>query len=87
MNEVCKMCFGSGFLIHGFVPPKPCIRCNGKGIIKTKKYNFHFYWIKLLRRKSLMGSSRLIFGWFFIIGIIAFFIMMMGLFYVWAFVK
>jgi hypothetical protein len=56
-------------------------------LLKLKKYNTSFYWIKLLRRKSLMDSSRLIFGWFFIIGIIAFFIMMMGLLYVWAFVK
>tara|TARA_R100001244_G_scaffold118168_2_gene87964 strand:- start:123 stop:296 length:174 start_codon:yes stop_codon:yes gene_type:complete len=56
-------------------------------LLKLKKYNTSFYWIKLLRRKSLMGNSRLIFGWFFVIGIIAFFIMMTGLLYVWAFVK
>ena len=81
------MCFGSGFLIYGFVPPKVCPRCKGKGVIKIKKNNSPFYWIKLLKRKNLMGNSRLLFGWFSIIGIIIFFIMMIGLFYIWAFVK
>ena len=36
-NEICKMCFGIGFLIYCVVPPKPCPRCKTKGVIKIKK--------------------------------------------------
>jgi len=37
VNEICKMCFGSGFLIYCIIPPKPCPRCKTKGVIKIKK--------------------------------------------------
>ena len=88
MNEICKMCFGSGYLIYCIVPPKLCPRCKGKGTItiKTEKNNSPFYWIKLLRRKGLMSNARFVLGWFSIIGIILFFIMLMAISYVWVFV-
>ena len=89
MSETCKICFGSGYLIYCIVPPKLCPRCKGKGIIKTKteKNNSPFYWIKLIRRKSLMSSSRFMLGWFSIIGIILFSVMLIAISYVWVFVK
>ena len=50
MNETCKMCFGTGFLVYGFVPPKPCPRCRTKGVVKIRKYSnlISMYWIKLI---------------------------------------
>ena len=89
MSETCKMCFGSGFLIYCIVPPKPCPRCKGKGIIKTKteKSNSPFYWIKLIKRRGLMSSARFVLGWFSVIGIIILFAMLLGISYVWIFVK
>ena len=50
INEVCKMCFGSGFLIYCVVPPKPCPRCRTKGVVKIRKYSnlISMYWIKLI---------------------------------------
>ena len=81
------MCFGSGFLIYGFVPPKVCPGCKGKGVMKIKKNSSPFYWIKLLKRKNLMGNSRLLLGWFSIIGIIILFAMLLGISYVWMFVN
>ena len=89
MSETCKICFGSGYLIYCTVPPKLCPRCKGKGIIKTKtkKNNSPYYWIKLLRRKGLMSSARFVLGWFSIIGITILFVMLLGISYVWVFVK
>jgi len=43
-NEICKMCFGIGFLIYCVVPPKPCPRCKTKGVVKIKN------WIKKTER-------------------------------------
>ena len=50
MNETCKMCFGTGFLIYGYAPPKPCPRCKTKGVVKIRKYSnlMSMYWIKLI---------------------------------------
>ena len=89
MNEICKMCFGSGHLLYSVTPPQVCPRCKGKGIIKTKteKNNSPYYWIKLLRRKGLMSSARFVLGWFSIIGITILFAMLLGISYVWVFVK
>ena len=87
MNEICKTCFGTGFLVYCIVPPKTCPRCKGKGIIKIKKHNSPYYWIKLLRRKGPMSSARFVLGWFSIIGITILFAMLLGISYVWVFVK
>lgn len=35
-KQICKMCFGVGFLIYTVVPPQPCPRCKTKGIVKIK---------------------------------------------------
>tara|TARA_Y100000310_G_scaffold221993_1_gene223645 strand:- start:573 stop:803 length:231 start_codon:yes stop_codon:yes gene_type:complete len=50
MNEVCKMCFGSGFLFYCVIPPKPCPRCKTKGVVKIRKDSnlMSMYWIKLI---------------------------------------
>ncbi len=89
MNEICKMCFGSGYLIYCVVPPKLCPRCKGEGVIKikTKNNSSPYYWIKLLRRKGLMSSARFLLGWFSIVGITVLFAMLLGISYVWVFVK
>ena len=83
------MCFGSGHLLYSVTPPQVCPRCKGKGTlkIKTKKNNSPYYWIKLLRRKGPMSSARFVLGWFSIIGITVLFAMLLGISYVWVFVK
>tara|TARA_Y100000296_G_C5099918_1_gene219387 strand:- start:193 stop:408 length:216 start_codon:yes stop_codon:yes gene_type:complete len=71
------------------VPPKLCPRCKGEGVIKikTKNNSSPYYWIKLLRRKGLMSSARFLLGWFSIVGITVLFAMLLGISYVWVFVK
>ena len=83
------MCFGSGHLLYSVTPPQVCPRCKGKGTlkIKTKKNNSPFYWIKLIKKKGLMNNARFVFGWFSIIGITILFAMLLGISYVWVFVK
>ena len=50
MNEVCKMCFGSGHLLYSVTPPQVCPRCKGKGVVKIRKDSnlMSMYWIKLI---------------------------------------
>ena len=87
MNEVCKMCFGSGYLVYCIVPPKLCPKCKGKGTIKTKRNNSPIYWIKLIKRRGIMKDARLVLSWFSIIGVIIFFLLLLALSYVWLFIK
>jgi len=75
VNEICKMCFGSGYLIYCIIPPNPCPRCKTKGIIKIKKHS------------NLIHRMTKIFYWLRFIGIIAFIVLLLALFYVKMFVK
>ena len=75
MNEVCKMCFGSGHLLYSVTPPKVCPRCKGKGVVKIRKDS------------NLIPIMIKIFYWLRRIGIIALILLLLALFYVWFFVN
>jgi len=75
MNEVCKMCFGSGHLLYSVTPPKVCPRCKGKGVVKIRKDS------------NLIPIMIKIFYWLKLIGITVFIVLLLALFYVKIFVN
>ncbi len=75
MNEVCKMCFGSGHLLYSVTPPKVCPRCKGKGVVKIRKDSI------------LIPIMIKIFYWLKLIGITVFIVLLLALFYVKIFVN